>query len=57
MANKNAKGRPPVDNPINARFEVRTTEDKLDAYKDKAESEGKSFSEWVRAALDKALKY
>ena len=56
MANKHAKGRPPAEDPINARFEVRTTADRLKAYKAKAKAEGKTFSQWVRAALDRALK-
>ena len=53
---KKKRGGQPKDNPANARFEVRTTADKLEAYKNKAEKEGKSFSDWVRDALDRALK-
>lgn len=59
MTNKTIRkkrGGQPKENPANARFEVRTTPDKLKAYKNKAENEGKSLSEWVRLALDKALK-
>lgn len=50
-------GRPPVENPATERLPmVRVTPEKLQSYREKAKQEGKSFSEWVRCALDKALK-
>ena len=50
-------GRPPIENPATEKLPmVRVTPEKLQGYKDKAKQEEKSFSEWVRCALDKALK-
>lgn len=55
MANKDAKGRPPVENPATRTLGgVRVSERQLQEYKDAAKRKGKSFSEWVRSILDRA---
>lgn len=54
---KKKRGGQPKDNPANAKLgPFRVTPDKLQEYKDKAQQEEKSFSEWVREALDRALR-
>lgn len=54
---KKKRGGQPKDNPASAKLgPFRVTPDKLQAYKNKAEEEEKSFSDWVRCALDRALK-
>jgi predicted DNA binding CopG/RHH family protein len=51
------KGRPRSNNPATARLpNIRVTPDKLREYRDKARQEGVTFSEWVRTALERALK-
>ena len=53
---KKKRGGQPKENPANAKLgPFRVTPDKLEAYKEKAKQDGKSFSAWVRAALDRAL--
>lgn len=57
---KKKRGRPQgykVDNPMDkAMPKVMLTSEQLEAYKTASEGEGKTFSAWVRGALDKASK-
>ena len=49
-------GRPPKENPANKTIgPFRVTAAQSEAYKAKAKQEGMKFSDWVRAALDRAL--
>ena len=53
---KKKPGRPKRNNGHSARLpSVRITKDELAAYKRAAQHEGKTFADWVRAALKRAL--
>jgi len=50
-----ARGRPKSDNPASVTLpRVRVTPEQLERYKQSALDSDKSFSEWIREALDKA---
>lgn len=53
---KRKRGRPRAANPATEQFpSIRVTKDKLDEYRQAAESDGLSFSQWVKSILDKAV--
>jgi len=54
---KKTRGRPKVENGNKAWLpSVRITSDELAEYSQAAEKQGKTFSQWVRDALQAALK-
>jgi hypothetical protein len=54
---KKKRGRPVIENGNKARLpSVRITHEELAAYTKAAEDAGKSFAQWVRDALQAALK-
>ena len=54
---KKKRGRPTVANPATEQFpSIRVTKDKLEEYRQAAESDGLSFSQWVKSVLDRAVK-
>jgi len=53
---KKPLGRPKIDNPASMSLAgVRITPKQLENYKRKAKKAKLTFSEWIRAVLDKAL--
>lgn len=53
---KKKMGRPPIANPANKILpNIRVTPDKLNEYRQAAESAGLKFAAWARRALDKAV--
>lgn len=54
---KKPRGRPPADIKASARLPVvQVTPEKLEIYKSACNRSGKTFSAWVRDALDKTAK-
>jgi len=50
------RGRPKSNNPMVRMPEMLVKPERLEAYKESAAHEGKTFSEWVRNAMDRASK-
>jgi len=51
---KKKRGRPKSDNPMVRMPDMLVKDEQLKAYKAASNREGKTFSAWVRDALDKA---
>jgi len=51
---KRPRGRPPVDDPQDERYELRLSKGRLARYQKAADKAGKLLAAWMRAVLDRA---
>lgn len=56
MGTKRPRGRPPVENPETARYELRLSPERLERYTAAAERAGKKLAAWIKGVLDRASK-
>lgn len=52
---KKGRGRPAKDDALTATVQSRCTLEEYENFKEKAEAEGLTLSEWARATLNKAV--
>lgn len=53
---KRPRGRPPVENPEDQRYELRLSKDRLERYRAASERAGKALAAWIKGVLDRASK-
>jgi predicted HicB family RNase H-like nuclease len=54
MPEAKRRGRPPLENPEDERYELRLSKDRLERYTKAAERAGKKLSAWMKGVLDRA---
>jgi predicted HicB family RNase H-like nuclease len=53
---KRPRGRPPVANPEDERYELRLSKDRRERWEAAAEKAGKALAAWIKAVCDRAAK-
>lgn len=53
---KRPRGRPPIENPEDERYELRLSKDRRVRYETAAAKAGKALATWIKAVLDRASK-
>ncbi len=51
---KRPRGRPPVGDPENQRYEFRVSKSRLERYERAAKKAGLALAAWIKRALDRA---
>jgi predicted HicB family RNase H-like nuclease len=51
---KRPRGRPPVDDPQDERYELRLSKSRLARYQRAADKAGKALAAWIKKVLDRA---
>lgn len=53
---KRPRGRPPVEEPEDQRYELRLSTARLERYTAAAEGAGKKLASWIKGVLDRAAR-
>jgi hypothetical protein len=56
METKRPRGRPPIDDPEDERYELRLSRDRRARYEAAAAKAGKALAAWIKAVLDRSSK-
>lgn len=51
---KRGRGRPPVDDPEDKRYELRLSQTRLERYTEAAAAKGLKLAAWIKGVLDRA---
>ena len=53
---KRPRGRPPIENPEDERYELRLSKERRERYEAAARRAGQALATWIKAVLDRAAK-